>query len=55
MATSEDFVQTCLRQQGDRYVFATETSPLDPDPTQFDCSELVQWTAGRVSITLGVP
>lgn len=52
MTTSEQFVQLCLRQKGDRYVWAAEASPLDPDPDQFDCSELCQWAANRLGVAL---
>lgn len=55
MPTSEEFVQACLAQKGDRYVFAAETSPLDPNPSTWDCSELVQWAAARVHISPTVP
>lgn len=50
MPTSEDFVQKALAQSGDRYIFGTEVSPLDPDPTAFDCSELVQWAGDRIGV-----
>lgn len=53
MATSEQFVQQALKQSGDRYVFAAEANPLDPDPDEFDCSELVQWAGDRLG--LGIP
>lgn len=44
------FVAVALRQAGDRYVWAAEASPSDPDPDAFDCSELVQWAAARVGV-----
>ena len=47
-----DFVTVALRQRGDRYVWAAETRVSDPDPDAFDCSELVQWAAGRVGVTV---
>ena len=33
----DQFVNLCLRQVGDRYVFGAETSMSDPDPKVFDC------------------
>jgi cell wall-associated NlpC family hydrolase len=49
------FVSLALQQAGDRYVFGTEASPSDPDPRQFDCSELVEWAAARAGISPKVP
>lgn len=40
------------RQTGDRYIFGAETSLDDPDPDAFDCSELVQWAAAQVGVTV---
>jgi hypothetical protein len=45
------FVDLCLAQRGDKYVFGAEASPTDPNPEAFDCSELVEWALER----LGVP
>lgn len=50
----DQFVALCLKQVGDKYVFGAETRQSDPDPSKFDCSELVEWAAGRVGIK-GVP
>lgn len=50
MATTEDFVHLALRQQGKGYDFASEASPLDPDPDEFDCSELVEWALARLGV-----
>jgi cell wall-associated NlpC family hydrolase len=55
VVTSEQFVRTALTQRGDRYVFAAEASPLDPDPDQFDCSELVEWTGARLGVQPRIP
>lgn len=49
--TASAFVQAALAQAGDRYIFGAEASVSDPDPTAFDCSELVQWAAGRAGVT----
>ncbi len=51
----DQFVNLCLRQVGDRYVFGAETRMSDPDPKQFDCSELIEWAASRVGISPKVP
>lgn len=44
------FVAVALEQAGDTYIYAAEASVGDPDPNAFDCSELVQWAAGRVGV-----
>lgn len=49
------FVEQALAQKGDRYIFGTETSPLNPNPSAFDCSELVEWAAARSGVTPRVP
>lgn len=36
-------VQKALAQKGDRYVFGAEVNLNDPNPSVFDCSELVEW------------
>lgn len=46
-----DMVTVALRQVGDEYVYGAETDPNDPDPSAFDCSELVQWACARVGVT----
>lgn len=44
------FVAVALAQAGDNYVYGAEASVSDPNPNAFDCSELVQWAAGRVGV-----
>jgi hypothetical protein len=46
-ASVEKFVQACLDQTGDKYVYGAEASANDDDPDAFDCSELVEWAAKR--------
>ena len=46
----ERFLEAALAQQGDRYVFDAQTNPDDPDPEEFDCSELVEWAAAQVGV-----
>jgi cell wall-associated NlpC family hydrolase len=47
-----DFVTVAMAQVGDAYVFGTEVRLDDPDPTAFDCSELVQWACSRVGVSI---
>jgi cell wall-associated NlpC family hydrolase len=46
------FLDSALAQQGDPYVWGAETSVSDPNPKAFDCSELIQWAAGRAGVEL---
>lgn len=46
------FVERALEQRGDTYVFGAEASLDDPDPGSFDCSELTQWAADQVGVTI---
>lgn len=45
-----EFVQLCLSQSGDTYIFGAEANPRDPDPSAFDCSELIEWAAARTGV-----
>lgn len=56
MATPIETIMTLLLlQDGDRYIFGTETDPLDPDPEAFDCSEIIQWACARAGVQPTVP
>lgn len=44
------FVAIALEQAGDTYIYGAEASVSDPNPSAFDCSELVQWAAGRAGV-----
>ena len=48
----QQFLHAALAQTGDQYVFGAEARPDDPNPKVFDCSELVQWAAGKVGVKL---
>lgn len=50
MTTARAFVDVCLTQSGDPYVFGAEAPPSDPDPDAFDCSELVEWGLRRLGV-----
>ncbi|MCP3164679.1 C40 family peptidase [Myxococcus sp. QH3KD-4-1] len=45
-------MQKALAQKGDRYVFGAETNLNDPNPSKFDCSELVQWAAHQAGVSV---
>lgn len=47
------FVGYALAQAGDTYIYGAEASVSDPNPNAFDCSELVEWAAGRAGVTFG--
>jgi cell wall-associated NlpC family hydrolase len=44
------FVGRCLSQSGDTYIFGAETNLADPDPSAFDCSELIEWACAQVGV-----
>lgn len=46
------FVQAATAQRGDEYVFGAEASLDDSNPDTFDCSELTQWAADQVGVTI---
>jgi cell wall-associated NlpC family hydrolase len=48
----QTFLDSALAQEGDEYVFGAEANTGTADPTTFDCSELVQWAAGRAGVKL---
>lgn len=55
MTTARDFIDFCLAQRGDKYIFGAEVDLDDPNPPAFDCSELVQWAGHRAGISPPVP
>lgn len=46
---ASDFVYFALQQAGDRYNH-DEVRISDPNPDSFDCSELIEWAAGRAGV-----
>lgn len=46
-----DMVTVALRQVGDKYVYGAEAAASDPDPSAFDCSELIQWACSQVGVS----
>jgi cell wall-associated NlpC family hydrolase len=55
MVDVEAVVQLALAQQGDRYAYGAETNPNDPNPSAFDCSELVEWACRRAGVQPTMP
>ena len=51
-SVADHFVEAALDQRGDKYVFGAEASLDDDDPDAFDCSELTQWAADQVGVTI---
>jgi cell wall-associated NlpC family hydrolase len=49
---AQQFLNTALAQSGDQYVWAAEAKATDPNPSKFDCSELVEWTSSRVGMKM---
>lgn len=50
MVHAEDIISLALAQTGDKYVFGAQVPISDPDPDEFDCSELVRWVCGRLGV-----
>lgn len=48
--SAEGFVLTALSQNGDKYVYGAEASASNPNPSAFDCSELVEWSLSQIGI-----
>lgn len=46
------FLDSATAQDGDVYVFGAQADVDDADPDQFDCSDLVRWSAGRAGVDL---
>lgn len=51
-ATTMQFVNTALSQQGKPYVWGATASITDANPAAFDCSELTKWAAARSGVTI---
>jgi hypothetical protein len=51
----ESVVSLALAQQGDRYVSNAQNDPANPDPSEWDCSELVRWACARAGVTPTMP
>jgi len=52
MLSSISFLIEALTQIGKPYRFGVEVSARDPEPTAFDCSELVEWAAARAGVII---
>jgi cell wall-associated NlpC family hydrolase len=48
----EAFVAEALAQRGDRFVMGATAHTDDPNPSAFDCSELVHWASARAGISV---
>ena len=55
MAYASDFVGLLLKQVGDTYQFGAVAADSDPDPTRFDCAELVRWACRRLNVVPTCP
>lgn len=50
--TAVAFVAKALEMEGKPYIFGAEVDLKDPNPKAFDCSELVQWAAAQVGVSV---
>lgn len=55
MVHIEDVLLWSLAQKGKPYIFGAEAKATDPNPSAFDCSELVEWSCARAGVTPRVP
>ncbi len=55
MVYAADFVTLLLKQRGDTYDWGAQASDTDPDPSVFDCSELVRWGCARLGVRPTMP
>jgi cell wall-associated NlpC family hydrolase len=51
-ATTQQFLDTALAQNGKPYVWGSTALASDPNPASFDCSELTKWAAARSGVTI---
>ncbi|RSM35350.1 hypothetical protein DMA12_44690 [Amycolatopsis balhimycina DSM 5908] len=51
-AKLQRFLDVAVAQTGDHYVWGAHAGMNDPDPTAFDCSDLVQWATHQVGVDL---
>lgn len=50
--TRDEYAALVRAQVGDRYILGAEASPTNPDPSVFDCSELVEWSYARAGVVI---
>jgi len=55
MPDVEDVLLWAIAQRGDRYVFGAEVPLTAKDSSNWDCSELVEWSCGKAGVTPKVP
>ncbi|MFO0593458.1 MAG: GH25 family lysozyme [Polyangiaceae bacterium] len=53
--TADALCRLMLSQAGDPYVFGYEVRLDDPNPSAFDCSEILEWAAAQLHITPKMP
>jgi cell wall-associated NlpC family hydrolase len=53
--SAESVVRLALAQAGKPYVFGVEVAASNPNPSAFDCSELVEWACARNGVTPTMP
>jgi cell wall-associated NlpC family hydrolase len=55
MVYASDFVALLMKQAGDRYDYSVTAADTDPNPTVFDCAELVRWGCARLGVVPRMP
>jgi GH25 family lysozyme M1 (1,4-beta-N-acetylmuramidase)/cell wall-associated NlpC family hydrolase len=55
LRTADDLCKILLAQQGDRYEIGHEVRLTEPNPSVFDCSELIEWACSQLGVKPQVP
>jgi hypothetical protein len=48
----QTFLDKAVAQSGDKYIFGAEVKLDDPNPSTFDCSELVEWASHQAGVKM---
>lgn len=55
LPTADALCQKLLSQADDRYIFGHEVRLTDPNPSAFDCSELIEWGCAQLAVEPTMP
>jgi cell wall-associated NlpC family hydrolase len=55
VVTGKAIVAKAMTQNGDPYIFGYETNLNNPNPSAFDCSELVEWDCHQLGVVPRMP
>ncbi|WP_437760865.1 GH25 family lysozyme [Sorangium sp. So ce1389] len=55
LPTADALCQKLLSQTEDRYIYGHEVRLTDPNPSAFDCSELIEWGCAQLGVKPAMP